>query len=141
VFSASSIAEARVVLDDPSRPVQMVIADHRLPDGLGIQFVIEIKEAFPSCKCAVVSGCLSQKNIDNLEANQIPYYRKPLLYAHVVDDLRRIHAERAKTKTSFRPGSPIENVETAEPKTSELEPGESKTSKSEGKGFKLWPFK
>lgn len=95
VFPAYDIAEARAVLDDSERPVHFVIADHRLPDGMGIQFVIELKETLPRCKCAVVSGCLTDRDIEQLVEHTIPYYHKPLLYGKVIDELRRAHAAQA----------------------------------------------
>lgn len=121
VYPAYDLAEARAVIDDLEHPVHFLITDHRLPDGLGIQFVMEMKESFPKCKCAVVSGCLTSQDIENLEARQIPYYKKPLLYGQVIDDLRRLHAAQAP--------------EYVEP---EPEPEEASTKK---KGFRFWPFK
>jgi DNA-binding NtrC family response regulator len=127
VFPAYSIAEAQTVLDDPKRPVHIIIADHRLPDGQGIKFVLEMKKLYPQCKCAVVSGCLTPANIEELEKNDVPYYHKPLLYAQVVDDLRRIHAKQAKDPQL----EGIEKIELADVK--EVDP--------EDHGFHFWPFK
>ena len=59
VYPAVDIAEAREILSDEKKNIQMVITDHRLPDGLGIQFAIEIKETYPNAKSAIVSGCLT----------------------------------------------------------------------------------
>lgn len=105
VFPAYDIAQAQAVLDDPERPVHFVITDHRLPDGMGIPFVIELKESLPRCKCAVVSGCLSDIDIDKLVAHDIPYYHKPLLYAKVIDELRRMHAAQAPEQVEPEPPS------------------------------------
>jgi len=96
VFPAYDIADAQAVLDDPKRQVDFIIADHRLPDGMGIQFVIETKKSFPKCKCAIVSGCLTSADIETLVRLKIPYYHKPLLYGQVIDELRRQYGAQAK---------------------------------------------
>jgi len=95
VYSVSNLEAARAIMDNPSMPVHLVVADHRLPDGQGVEFVIEMKQQFPSCMYTVVSGCLTDSNISDLEENQIPFYRKPLLYAKVVAEFRRAHLMNA----------------------------------------------
>lgn len=127
VFSAYDISEAQAILDDPKRTVHFIITDHRLPDGLGIPFLLEMKESFPHCKCAVVSGCLTEKDIKELESHKIPYYAEPLLYAHVTDDLRRIYASQAAEHPD-----PEVTLEVSE---EVLPDGDEKK-----KGFGFWPF-
>jgi DNA-binding NtrC family response regulator len=123
VFPAYDLAEAEALLADPERNIHFLITDHRLPDGLGIQFVIQVKESLPKCKCAVVSGCLTPKDVANLEARKIPYYHKPLLYGNVIDDLRRMHGAQASDYVEPTPDEP-----------------ESKDSRQKT-GFPFWPFK
>ncbi|MGJ8638033.1 MAG: response regulator [Opitutaceae bacterium] len=94
VFPAVDIAQARAVLD--SQEIQIVITDHRLPDGLGIQFAIEIQDLYPKAKIAIVSGCFTDSDIDEMGAHDLLYFSKPLLYANVVDKLRRHYAMKAK---------------------------------------------
>lgn len=89
VFTAFDLAEARALIEDKTRQMHMVIADHRLPDGLGIDFVIELRKELPSAACAIVSGCLSDEDVDRLDANEIVYFRKPLLYRKVVDQVQK----------------------------------------------------
>jgi DNA-binding NtrC family response regulator len=124
VFPAYDIAGAQAVLDDPERRVDFIIADHRLPDGMGIQFLIEIKQSFPQCKCAIVSACLTDQNIETLQALKIPYYHKPLLYGKVIDELRRELSVRAKVyqKPENLMSEAFEEIPVAE-------------------NQKLWPFK
>lgn len=126
VFPAYDLAEAKVVLEDPERQIHYVIADHRLPDGMGIEFVSKLKETSPRCKCAVVSGCLSEQDIQKLVERKIPYYHKPLLYGKVIDELRRTHAALA-------------------PEHMEPEPKEEATktpTKEQKSGMRtFWPFK
>ena len=91
---AYTVKEARKVLADPFPEIDCVIADHRLPDGFGIHFVIGAKAVNPDREYAVVSGCLSDKNIAQLEKYGIPYFRKPLLYSHVLEQLRIASIQR-----------------------------------------------
>lgn len=139
VIPAKDLAEARAVLDDPDQRVDFLITDHRLPDGLGIQFLIDLKESFPRSKCAVVSGCLTDRDIVKLEALEIPYFRKPLLYAKVIDELRRSHAQRALSRLEAENAEARPSGEDQEDSEDE-KPSEIEEDDSERKGFKLWPF-
>ena len=89
------IAEARDALGNPEQKFQVVIADHQLPDGFGIHFVESIRDQYPHCAFAIVSGCLVTEDVDRLERAKIPYFRKPLLYAKVLDEVRRLHCMNA----------------------------------------------
>lgn len=124
VFPAYNLAQAQAILDDPKCPIHFLITDHRLPDGMGIEFVIEMKKSFPKCKSVVVSGCLTDRDIQDLEAHAIPYHQKPLLYGKVIDQLRRLHAAQAS--------EPIEAEVEVEDETA--------ADVSKKRGRKLWPF-
>jgi len=63
VFSAHDLAGAQAVLDDAQCAVHYIITDHRLPDGLGIQFVLDLKESFPLFKNCFVNS-LQKKEVD-----------------------------------------------------------------------------
>jgi two-component system response regulator PilR (NtrC family) len=89
VYPTYNLTESRAILSDESIQIDLIISDHRLPDGLGIQFVIEIREQFPDFQAAIVSGCLNNRDIEILEKHKIPYFRKPLLYARVIDEMRK----------------------------------------------------
>lgn len=89
VFPTYDLEESREIMADESLQIDLVISDHRLPDGLGIQFVIELQKHFPKCKSAIVSGCLNADDIEQLEKHKIPYYKKPLLYTKVIEEMRR----------------------------------------------------
>lgn len=141
VFVASDLAEAQAILDDPERTVHYVITDHRLPDGMGIQFVIDIKNTFSMGKCAVVSGCLSPRDIEMLDAHNISYYHKPLLYGAVLDDLRRKHAAnaRAYVKPALSQEPESESIAGAECQQSSQVVATDKAIKR--RGFRFWPFR
>ena len=89
VNSMLGIEEARRFMDDHPDTTDLIIADHRLPDGQGIKFVIEARRANPRVKVAVVSGCLTDDDIALLQQEQIHYFNKPLLYSTVLRALTR----------------------------------------------------
>ena len=68
------LAKARELLQSEQK-FHMVIADHRLPDGLGMQFVMAMKEQYPMVQFVVVSACLSDEDFEKLEEVQIPRIR------------------------------------------------------------------
>ena len=80
---------ARTYLNDPSLKFHLIIADHRLPDGFGIDFLIHQTKVSPQIPSVIVSGCLTAADAALLNRMGIPYYRKPVLYSHVVRKLRQ----------------------------------------------------
>ena len=87
VYPAGTLAEAwKIFKQDPSN-IDILIADHEVPDGSGAHFAIEIKGASEKIKVLVVSGKLSIDNVEELEAHGIPYFNKPFPYASVVNQL------------------------------------------------------
>jgi len=95
VYLAYNLSTAYEIVNQASNPIDYIITDHRLPDGMGIQFAIEMMQVRPKAKCAVVSGCLTDSDIDTLNEHGLLYRRKPLLYRKVVDELRRFYAKAA----------------------------------------------
>lgn len=93
VFPARSIAEAQEILDS-ANCIDCVIADHQLGDGFGIDFVIKDKAVNPKREYAIVSGYLNDQNIEQLKNHSILYFRKPLLYSHVLDQIRKAKINR-----------------------------------------------
>lgn len=91
VYPVTDLVEARAVIENPAMPVKLVIADQHLPDGQVIHFIIELKSQFPDCMYVVVSDCLMDQNIRELQEYEIPYYQKPLLYYRLVEELRLEH--------------------------------------------------
>jgi len=126
VYPTNDLSESRAILSDEAIEIDLIISDHRLPDGLGIQFVIEIREQFPDCKCAIVSGCLTPKDIETLEEHGIPYFRKPLLYARVLEEMRNKPSASAPVYVEPEPEPEVEH----EPEVPERK-----------KGFGFWPFR
>ncbi len=130
VTPAYDLAQARELLESGQK-FRLVIADHRLPDGLGIQFVAEMKELYPKVQFVVVSGCLSDEDVVKLDEIQIPSYRKPLLYSKIVDKLRRDLVMNAPVA---EPTPPPETEAAGEAPASEPE-AESETPEPKRKKF------
>ena len=121
VYPVSNLTEAREIMDDPSMPVHLVLADHCLPDGQGVQFVIDMKELFPECQYVIVSGCLTDANISALKEKEIPYFLKPLLYGKVVEEFRRKHLARGAVKEPA-PEEPSADAESSDAGEAAAEP-------------------
>ncbi|MCC5839445.1 MAG: response regulator [Opitutales bacterium] len=89
VFEAPDLETARIYLNDPTLKFHLIIADHRLPDGFGIDFLIHQTKVSPQIPSVIVSGCLTAADAALLTRMGIPYFRKPVLYSHVVRKLRQ----------------------------------------------------
>ncbi|PXA02914.1 hypothetical protein DDZ13_14770 [Coraliomargarita sinensis] len=130
VYPTFDLEESRAILSDQSIRIDLIISDHRLPDGLGIQFVLEIRDQFPECKTVIVSGCLTPKDIETLEENDIPYYKKPLLYARVIEEMRDKPLDSAPVHVAPEPEPELPAGPEPEPEVSEKK-----------KVFGFWPFR
>jgi len=95
VYPASNLVDARAIMENTAMQVHLVVADHRLADGQGIEFVIELKALFPNCMYTIVSGCLTDSDISKLEDNEISCHHKPLLYGKIAEEFRRAHLMKA----------------------------------------------
>ncbi|MFW2480154.1 MAG: hypothetical protein ACN4GF_08535 [Lentimonas sp.] len=109
VYPAVNITVAREILSDESKSIQMMITYHRLPDGLGIQFAVEIKDTYAEARSAIVSGCLTDDNIKEIEAHSLLYFRKLLLYGKAFEAIRRQYSLKANVYSVEEP--PVESDE------------------------------
>jgi len=91
VFPALDIAQARAIIEDPSIQIDILIADQFVSDGNGSDFAIETKGMPHGIQVVVVSGQLSGRDVDKLDANGVDHYGKPSLYADIVEDLIQKH--------------------------------------------------
>ena len=85
VLIAGCLEEAREHLS--TNTLDILVADHEVPDGFGARFAIETKGKYPDMKIMVVSGRLLIHDIEELEAHGITYFDKPLLYADAIEQL------------------------------------------------------
>ncbi|GHB92545.1 hypothetical protein [Cerasicoccus arenae] len=105
IYPALDLSEARDIVDELWQTLHLIIADHRLPDGRGIDYLLEVKQLYPSIKLAVVSGCLSPDDENTLRNAKIPFFTKPLLYRQVMQKLREHYMITAQPPFK-RQGSP-----------------------------------
>lgn len=87
VIPAYSIAEAKAILAKEGAKIDLLIADQQMPDGNGAHFAIEAMAATADIRVVVVSGRLTEADMEALAAESVDYYQKPLLYSDVVQDI------------------------------------------------------
>ncbi len=103
VFSVFSVWEARDIYAKHKEELDLIIADHRLPDGLGIAFLEVLRESGCTIPSAVVSGCLTLDEQEDLERQGIPFFLKPVLYGDVLAYLLRTKAvERVPARAAAK---------------------------------------
>jgi DNA-binding NtrC family response regulator len=87
VFVVAGVEDALIALEDEKKKIELMIADHRLPDGWGVALCLQCRVKYPDIRVAVVSGCLTPENVELLEEYKIPYWKKPILYSRVMREL------------------------------------------------------
>ena len=87
VVPAVDIEGARAIIEDDNIPIDILIADHLLPDGNGSQFALQTKSEPRGIQVVVVSGQLNDSDIKELDANHVGHYHKPSLYSEIVEDV------------------------------------------------------
>ena len=129
VHSMLGVEQARRFMDEHPDSIDVIIADHRLPDGQGVKFVIEARRLNPRLKVAIVSGCLNEDDIALLRQEQIHYFTKPLLYSTVLRALTR----PPNTMVKAEPEVPAESESVA------AVPAQAESGSR--KSWLRWPFK
>jgi CheY-like chemotaxis protein len=78
VFIATSAGHALTLLEDLelARTVRLVITDHLMPKMNGPQFVVKVRQRFPTLPILVLSG-LADAEIEYAGMN-VPYRQKPI---------------------------------------------------------------
>lgn len=79
--------EYAVRLFDEQLP-SLILSDNQLPDGLGIDFLIQIKEKYPDIPCILWSGYLSRDDYTKAEPLE-GVYEKGISGLNEVGDLIR----------------------------------------------------
>lgn len=130
VTAVHSLDEANRYLEDDATNPDLVIADHALPDGKGIEYLLHLRELFPDRDYVIASGLLSEVEMQLLNEEQLTYFRKPFLYKKVLDELKR---KKIAGKAVTRPPFPVK------PKLIETEPPgqdeEDESTQKKKKGF------
>ena len=77
VAAAGSVQEARQLLDE--RQFDVLITDMRLPDGLGLELIAQVKAAQRPERCVVITAYGSAENaVECLKAGAFDYLTKPV---------------------------------------------------------------
>ncbi len=127
VHSVTRMAGAKAYFEKNAEKIDLIIADHRLPDGQGSDFVIEAKKTNPKLGVCIVSGCLIDKEIQSLEQVGIPYFPKPLLYSSVLRELTKpIPGAPIIVKAEEAPANIEEEIDFAEETIEEPTPSAKK---------------
>ena len=84
VAAAGSVKEARLLLDE--QQFDVLITDMRLPDGLGLELIAQVKASQRTERCVVITAYGSAENaVECLKAGAFDYLTKPV-------DLRQFRA-------------------------------------------------
>ena len=84
VAAAGSVKEARLLLDE--QQFDVLITDIRLPDGLGLELIAQVKASQRTERCVVITAYGSAENaVECLKAGAFDYLTKPV-------DLRQFRA-------------------------------------------------
>lgn len=89
VVAVANVHSALEILEKDSNSYNLLIADHRLPDGWGIALCLQCRVKYPNVRLGVVSGCLTPRDINTLDEYQIPWFSKPVLYSTVIKRITR----------------------------------------------------
>lgn len=109
VLTAHSLRDAYAIYTEQKEQLDLIIADHRMPDGPGVDFILDLSYTEEQVRLAVVSGCLTSTEKRLLEERKIPYFQKPILYSTVVSSFPK------KTPPN---AAPVQKVESNEDKAS-----------------------
>jgi len=88
VETATSCKEARRILEDDSKPVDVLISDARMPDGNGIDLIRAHTERVGGrCICILMTGHLEQSQI-SAELCGVKIFYKPFAVATLYREMR-----------------------------------------------------
>lgn len=85
VFTASSVAEARTVME--REDVQIVLTDQRMPEVSGVAFLKEVRETWPDTVRIIISGYTQTNQMDVMQA--------------ILMLLRQVNEGRAEVENEF----------------------------------------
>lgn len=120
VITAHNLRDAYLRYTEHKESLDLIIADHRLPDGPGVDFILDISYTEDQAKLAIVSGCLTGTDRRLLDERGIPFYLKPVLYSKVANDFAK--------KITPKAGAPVLGAEDTPAPVSLEMPGKSTAS-------------
>jgi two-component system response regulator HupR/HoxA len=113
VFTASSAAEARGIMEGQS--IQVVLTDQRMPEVSGVEFLKEVRRAWPDTVRIIISGYTDSEDIiaGINEAGIYQYLLKPwhpeqlLLTLKRAAELHRLQQENCQLAVELRAAEPV----------------------------------
>ncbi len=113
VFTASGAAEARGIME--ARAIQVVLTDQRMPDVSGVEYLKEVRKAWPDTVRIIISGYTDSEDIiaGINEAGIYQYLLKPwhpeqlLLTLKRAAELHRLQKENCQLAVELRAAEPV----------------------------------
>ncbi|MDD5390253.1 MAG: sigma-54 dependent transcriptional regulator [Gallionellaceae bacterium] len=113
VFTASSAAQARALMEKES--IQVVLTDQRMPEVSGVEFLKEVRQAWPDTVRIIISGYTDSEDIiaGINEAGIYQYLLKPwhpeqlLLTLKRAAELHRLQRENCQLAVELRAAEPV----------------------------------
>ncbi len=113
VFTASSAARARAIMERES--IQVVLTDQRMPEVSGVEFLKEVRQAWPDTVRIIISGYTDSEDIiaGINEAGIYQYLLKPwhpeqlLLTLKRAAELHRLQRENCQLAVELRAAEPV----------------------------------
>lgn len=88
VFTASTIAEARSLLEDENNRIQLMVADHNMVDesgsAVGLNYILEARASHPEIYVCVLAHQFTRSEANQMEMSGIEYFQKPVLLEKIV---------------------------------------------------------
>lgn len=88
VVTATTCNEARRILEDDSKPIDVLITDARMPDGNGIDLIrAQTERIGDRCICMLMTGHLEESQI-TAELHKVRIFHKPFAVLTLYRELR-----------------------------------------------------
>lgn len=93
VAQADSLAAARELLSDDGPPIDVAVVDLDLPDGLGVDFIGDLRDARPQAVVLILSALSERGRLaKTIEAGAAGIMHKSARLGEIVEAIRRLHA-------------------------------------------------
>jgi DNA-binding NarL/FixJ family response regulator len=93
VAQATSVAEARKVLEDAGEVVDLALVDLNLPDGSGSEFIAELRASRPRSQALVLTAHTDRVRLARaIEAGAAGILHKSLRLEEIMDAMRRLRS-------------------------------------------------
>lgn len=87
VWPTYSVGEALECFTQHRDRIGILIADNKLPDGLGMILARDLLSRKPTMSAGIVSGMFTPEEIGFMDEERLSYFTKPVLYTQVIRTL------------------------------------------------------